>query len=321
MHERLKILELVAEGKLTAEQADLLLEALTDKTKGKSDAKATWDKAAGDLKGIGSQLSSVIAQSMTELRRGLETNLSNLSFGDHIAASVERAFSPDMKALRVETTTGRIRVERWSGPHIRMYVQADVRADEQDKARELLEQAIQVTELGQEVDLRFLHRVDGARVAGGRIDLYVPDHLQHLVIHSRNGDIFVHRAEVQTLELDTTNGQIHVHHAKAEVVRATSQNGSIQLHDAVQTSTNELYAESKNGTIQLRGLQSDRAVRGKALSGGGTVQVTHPDLDVVYDSEHRPNSCTFRLKQEPEETSSFISVYLETKNGRISVQQ
>ncbi|GMA59893.1 DUF4097 family beta strand repeat-containing protein [Alicyclobacillus fastidiosus] len=321
MQERLKILELVAEGKLTAEQADLLLEALTDKSKGKADGKTAWDKAANDLKGIGSQLSSVIAQSMTELRRGLETNLSNLSFGDHIAASVEREFSADMKALRVETTNGRIRVERCSGPHIRMYVQADVRVDEQDKAKELLEQAIQVTETGQEVDLRFLQRVDGARVAGGRIDLYVPDHLQNLVVHTRNGDIFVHRATVQTLELDSTNGQIHVHHARAEVVRATSQNGLIQLHDALQTSTSELYAESKNGTIQLRGLPSDRALRGKALSSVGTVQVSHPELDVVYDSEHRPNSCTFRLKEEPEETSSFISVYLETKSGKISVQQ
>ncbi|GEO26883.1 hypothetical protein AAC03nite_26680 [Alicyclobacillus acidoterrestris] len=320
MQERLKILELVAEGKLTVEQADLLLDALQEKSKDKSESKASWDKATNDLKSIGSQLSSVIAQSMTELRRGLETNLANLSFGDHIATAVEREFATDIQALRVNASNGRVRVERWSAPYIRLYIQADVRADEQDKAKELLEQAMVISETEHQVDLRLLHRVDGARVGGIRIDVYVPETLDNITVETRNGDIFINRACATTINVESTNGQIHIHHGEADILRSTTQNGSIVLHDSLSVRTKEVYAESRNGSIQVRGIPGDTPVRGKAITAAGTIQISHPDLDVSDSSEHRRNSCSFRTKEMTDDVTPSVSVYLETKNGRINVQ-
>lgn len=320
MQERIKILDLVAQGKLSAEQADLLLDALESQTQPKVDGKAAWDRATAEIKSFGSQMSSVLAQSMTELRRGLETNLTNLSFGDHIAISLEREFAEETRSIRLDSVNGRIRVERWSRPYVRMYVQADVRAEDQDKAREVLEQAVQVTETDDQASIRVLNRWDGARVHGGRIDLYIPESLTELSLQTRNGAIFVDHATVDLLKLETLNGQIHLEHITAHELHASTQNGSIQLNDSIQDITQEVYAESKNGSVTVRGLPTTIPVRGQAKSLAGVVQVSHPAFIAQYENNHRKNACTFELKDALEEVDKNISVYLETKNGKISVQ-
>ncbi|WAH38481.1 SHOCT-like domain-containing protein [Alicyclobacillus dauci] len=319
MQERLKILELLAEGKLTAEQADLLLEALEEKSQPKGDGKAAWDRAAAELKSFGAQLSSVLTQSVSEIRRGLETNLTNLSFGDTLAVTYEHEFANDVERIRIESANGRIRVEQWSQPYIRMYVQADVRTDEQDKAKEILEQAVQTTVIGNDASVRLLNRWDGAKIYGGRIDLYVPEGLDRLALHTKNGAIFIDHVNANNILLETINGQIHVHHVNAQSLRTTTQNGGIQLHHAIQANSQEIYAESKNGAIALRGLPSDVLLRGQAKSLMGIVQVSNPAYEVHYEQD-RKNICTFESDPQTESEASPISVYLESKNGKISVQ-
>lgn len=320
MEERRKILELIAEGKLTAEQADLLLEALENKGNEKVDGKAAWDRATAEMKTFGSQMSSAIAQGMSELRRGIEMNLSNMQFGDFIATSFEHEFPEHVRSLRVESVNGRIRVERWSQPNIRIYVQADVRMDEQVQAKDLLDRAVQTTVLGDEATVELLTRVEGARVNGARIDVYIPNSLDTITLKTRNGAIFIDHVEAIHTTLETMNGQIRAEHVKAKHVRMTTLNGGVNLVDVLTDETKELYVASRNGAISLRGIPTSAAIQGQAKTVNGMVQITNPSLSTTYESETRRNQCLFERSSEDEDSSQEMTVYLETKNGKISVQ-
>lgn len=320
MEERRKILELIAEGKLTAEQADLLLDALEQQGREKPDGKVAWDKATAEMKTFGSQMSSVIAQGMSDLRRGIETNLVNMQFGDFIATSFEQEFPEHIRSLHVESVNGKIRVERWTQPNIRMYVQADVRMDEQMQAKELLEKAVRTNVTGEQVAVELLSRVEGARVNGVRIDLYIPDSLQSLSLKTRNGAIFIDHVEAVHATMETVNGQIRADHVRAKHLRLMTQNGAINLVDVLSDDTDELYAESRNGAILLRGIPSKSAIQGQAKTVNGNVHIAHPSLTTTYETETRRNQCTFERSAVDTDITQEISVYLETKNGKISVQ-
>ncbi|MFD1677712.1 DUF4097 family beta strand repeat-containing protein [Alicyclobacillus fodiniaquatilis] len=320
MHERRKILELVAQGKLTPEQAELLLEALQDNAPPKTDSKIAWDKATAELKTLGSQMSSVVAQSMSELRRGLETNLNNLSFREHIAASYEHEFAPTVQSLRIESQNGRIRVQQWTQPHIRIYVQADVRADEQNRAKDILTQAVQISDTDHDANIRFLDRWEGTRIHGGRIDVYMPEQIENLELETKNGSIFIDHTRADSIELDTLNGTIHIQAAHARTLRTKTQNGEIHLYDTIADFTQQLHAESKNGAIKLRGLPTFTAVHGQAKTSIGTVHVKHAGYTAYYEQEHRKNACTFKPNDDTLFSEPVTSVYLETRNGNITVQ-
>lgn len=320
MEERKKILALVAEGKLTAEQADLLFDALADKSKSKTDGKMAWDKATAELKSIGSQMSNVLMQSFSELRRGLETNLPNLSFGDHVSTSSEHEFTGDIRTLLLESGNARIRVERWSQPTVRLYVQADVRAEEQEAARAILGSAVQTSEANDEVSIRFVNRSEGSRVFNGRIDLYVPDHVESVSIETRNGGIFVHHAALKSLRVETVNGKIHVEDASAHSINLTTQNGGIHLIHSISSVAKDIFAQTRNGAITVRGIDPEMPVYGQAKSTAGTVTIANPKYTAVYEDTSRKNACTFGTSESVAPGDDGVSVYLESRNGSINIQ-
>lgn len=321
MQERLRILELIAEGKITPEQGELLLGALESKSDKRADGKAAWDKASAELKSIGAQVSSALAQGMMELRRGIELNVTQMPFGDFVATSHETEFPADVQSLRIESTNGRVRIERWTQPYIRIYVQADIRVEEQSVAKELLAEAIHTHVSGTEAAMTLLPRIEGARLGGVRIDVYVPIGLETVSVKTRNGAIFADHIETGRLDLDTINGQIRAEHLRTKTLRAVTQNGGVQMLDVVGAMTTNIEAMSRNGAIVLRGIPDTTTVRGRAKTVNGTVQIVPSSFVTMYENEPRRNECTFeRTETASSDEERLLSVYLETKNGKISVQ-
>ncbi|WP_067624321.1 SHOCT-like domain-containing protein [Alicyclobacillus acidiphilus] len=319
MEERMKILQLVAEGKLTPEQADMLLDALDNKQSPKNDSKMAWDRATDELKSLGTQMSSALMQGLSELRRGLEVNLSNLTFGETVNASVEHEFPAGIDTLHVTTTNARVRLEHWTQPFVRVYVHADVRVEEPHRAKEELQAAVVTSAVDGQAILELRTNTERAKIGSSRIDVYLPDSMRTVTVKSRNGATFADHIEVQELSLDTVNGQLRLDHTKCVTMRLTTQNGSIHLFNALCDEARDLFATSRNGAIHVNGLPSSIPIQGTAKTINGNVQVVHPSLTVLYDRDDRKNHCTFERGQMGDEVNG-LSVYLETKVGKITVQ-
>lgn len=329
MDERQKILELVADGKLSPEQANLLLDALTQKSQTKVDGKVAWDKATAELKSIGSQMSNAFMQSLTELRRGVETNLSNISFGEHISTSLEEEFSEHIQSLFVESQNARIRVQRWSKPYARLYVQAEVRAEDQDAAHNALENAVSYTTADESASIRFVNRLEGTRIVGGRVDIYVPETFGQLAIETKNGGIFLHHVHVGALRVETVNGKIHIENVQSKTINLSTQNGGIHILSTIDAQTRDVIAQTRNGAIVVRGIDTATPLRGEAKSAAGQVQVSDVRYVVEYETDAgRKMACTFHPNDAPEPNveavadaaAEPVSVYLESKNGSIYIQ-
>lgn len=319
MEERMKILQLVAEGRLTAEQADMLLDALENKESDKNDARVAWDKATDELKSLGSQMSSALMQGLTELRRGLEVNLNHFTFGDAVNASVEHEFPESIQSLHVTTTNARVRLERWTQPFVRVYVHSDVRVDEPHRAKEELQAALVARVLDDQATLELRTNTEGAKLGSARIDVYLPDTLANLTVKTRNGATFADHVNAREMILDTVNGQLRLDHTRCEVMRLTTQNGSVHLFNALGEQARELFATSRNGSIHINGLPDTGAVLGHAKTTTGAVHVTTPSLTTVYNPEDRHRECKFeRLPSSEDEPT--LNVYLETRIGKITVQ-
>lgn len=317
MNERLKILDLLKEGKITVEQADLLLEAVAEKESVSTQRYPQWEKTAAELKSLGSQVSSLVSQTLGEVKRGLETQLDIWPFHDTISVTVEREL-PAAETLALETINGKIRVETWDEPFTRVYIRGEVRAEEGDDPAQLLEEAITQTGTERHVQIRVAHKGGRRGVAGAAIDVYLPKSFDLLTLNTKNGNIQLERTTCREISADTLNGSVTGVQVAAERLRCCTANGKIDLNDSVHATTRSVYLTSKNGMVSLNGIDADCNCAGKVRTSLGIVDIDGDDLEIAYEDSRRKNAATFCSRNNGH--NAVTDIYCETKNGRVFVR-
>lgn len=324
MQDRQKILELLQEGKISVEQADLLIAAIEERNTNRETGTKSEKNPLEDLKNIGTQLSSTIAQSLTELRRNVEQQWENWSpFGgpSSVLASTEMNLSESIQNLFVETTNGEIQVVAWDEPTIRLYIRGRVKAESVLEGKRLLSQSLQVSQTETNYELVVIHGgKDGVNEAS--VDIYVPATLKNLTLHSQNGHLQLDAAAVQDLQAETVNGSVSLSRVRAERIRLVTHNGQINVHSSVSKETRNVYVSARNGTIDLKGVDPTLAMTGTAKTSLGRVDVAAEGWTVEYDDSVRKRSARFEQNPSYAEPGmeNTTRVFLETRHGGINVR-
>jgi hypothetical protein len=324
VNERMRILQLLQAGKITLEQADELLAALESRAH-KSAARHSDRWGLGDLKHLGTQISSAVSQSLSEVRKVIEQQTDHWNFGwmgQVIGATHELELEPNIVSVAAETTNGRIQVASWSEPFVRVHVRGQVKTNRLNEARETLARAVQTDTREGRLNLAVVHGKwysdSGAQVVGAHLDIYVPRTMKQLLLRTQNGGVYIDSIQAEELDGDTVNGSINHLSSCAERIQLNTENGRIEIRDSVRQGARHVYAFTKNGTLTMEGISDEVQVKGIARTSFGRIDVSDTDFDVEADDSARPTLVRFRQKASVAGTDE-VHVQLETKNGSVRI--
>lgn len=263
MQERTRILKLVEEGKLTAEEAIILLESLE---KDKREEKAREEEMVTAISteviqeqqsGQSSQSSS--AKQSTSFKNNIldfvESALQkikdfDLDFNFGSSVTIQHIFqqsSPYIQDIDIDVANGQVKVLPWNERDVKIECEAKVyHADNQEEARKsFLQEVLFSIDSGK---LRFSVQKKQLKV---NATIYVPEaEYDKLSVRMFNGPINGEALQVKTVKLKSANGSITIDRLRSDEVEIETANGHIKLSGCY---AKEVEAETINGLIEVTG--------------------------------------------------------------------
>ncbi len=325
MNERYKILQLVQNGKITIEQAEMLIDALnlpptknTHRFRIPPIDKPRWDRTAKELKTLGTQVSTMVTQALVDAKREIESQVGEWMSHDTLSQSYDFELLEDVAHVHVEIANGKIRATEWDKPYGRISIYAQIRATDPAEAEKTLLEAVHTeTSDGQYRLVIPTNGNHGMRIS--YVDIFVPSTVETLHLKSRNGKLKVDSLTAHELELEAQNGDITTSYIGANLVRITTSNGRIDLFHSIRSETKNVYAATKNGTITINGIETNTNCTGTARTSLGEIDIDETHFDVTYADPWRKKKASFKNK-ENSENSIATSIHCETSNGRITIK-
>ncbi|WHY76839.1 DUF4097 domain-containing protein [Neobacillus sp. WH10] len=292
--ERIRILQMVEEGKLKVDEALMLLEELEK-------AQQTMEQKQEQ---IVNELSSAVQfeeakkedpfqakyqSTKDKIFEFVDTALKkikdldfDLNFGQSIDIShIFHQGDVDLKDIDIDVANGSVKLAAWEQPDVRIECQAKVyRVDNQDQARQNFLRDVLFTVEHQK--LRFstqqkwmkveaVIHVPKAQYERVRIRLFNGGvtgeemNASDLRVKTANGKIDLNRVNGKKAEVETANGKINLIGSQFDEVETETINGAIQLDGDFR----KVESQSFNGNISvnLRGNRSE-LIQAKATTGG-----------------------------------------------------
>ncbi|HHW72072.1 MAG TPA: DUF4097 family beta strand repeat protein [Firmicutes bacterium] len=269
--ERKIILRMLEEGKITAEEAEALLNALGDAPAGAENEpqEEPWVR----LERMGEDFASKVEVAVDRFSRSLEQTVSEkltklpkilgkfpfLGFEEsqEFTQVVRGPVGPrDVVPINLSNVNGPIRVQGWSEDYYQLTIVQRLRG----RDRELLRSRLY--EVGWE---------DGAVLDEFR--LTVPSYgdrsisLHLMVPEGRTYEVF----------LDSQNGSLKAENLKTTSLQMETINGSTELRSVKALS---ILGKSGNGSVEMEGVEAD-SIRHRLGNGSYRVSVASPEVDLV----------------------------------------
>lgn len=352
-NERMLILQMVAEKKITAAEAVELLKALEPKT-----SKAGWvpeppapptPPAPPEMPGaperpyVPEHLSDEIASRIGSLVEGLINNF-GFGFGDgfRFEETVEGAFDAGdlVPEIDFKTLNGRVAVESWNQPGYMVKLIKRIKAPSEQEAKTRAADMVQVERDGKRLSIRVVQ--PQPMIFGGHglaIIAFLPkDRLYKFFLQTANGKVEMKDLKATTVDAITSNGVVKLDNVEAERVESRTSNGKVLL----KTSAKDVKAHSSNGRITVvpTGEGGDAQYDLSTSNGSIRVQTGKPDgIGFSFDLrttngkvnieesglEYEVNEKHHGLRSVKARTKGFaeaprkISVVAHTSNGSIVV--
>ncbi|MCL6452524.1 MAG: DUF4097 family beta strand repeat-containing protein [Alicyclobacillus sp.] len=326
MNERMKILQMLSDGKITPEQAESLLNAL-EGDESKRNFRILNRPALDDLRSLGAQISATVTQSLSEARRALEGQMDIFSLASPSVAVTEDVALPlNIQRLTAQTTNGAVQVFQYDEPYVRIHVRGQAKTHSMNDAKRALAAAIQTEEREDAYHLTIIHGErdadKGAQLIGAHLDIYVPKTFKELYLRTHNGRMSVDSVSCDDLRLETVNGSVSLYRTQAERIHVQAENGGIELVDSVTNRCRNLSAQTKNGSITLDRLDERVRVAGRARTSLGRIQVSHPSVVATFDDENKRTVAYLEPvgRDDGENATAETRVHLETRNGSIRIK-
>ena len=306
--ERKIILNLLAEGRITAGEAEQLLEAL-DETDlydlgdsgpvdqvdqvdqgdlgDRLDARA--DVIADDLSERLSKAVSEMAEAGQELPDRLARMLGSMfgslgwSFGP-AGVQAERVFEPEVpadcaiSAVDLATSNGSVKLTGWDRPGYKLVARAMVRGvDIKSEAERRLAAGLG---LSLEGGVMRLECRDDAIRNSLSVEAYLPQaNTYDVKVSTRNGSATLKSLTAGTIDVRSANGRVALGDVTAASTTASARNGSVTASGDL----GEADLETANGSVSVT-LSYRSAVRLRVNTGNGSVRLSVPrDARVAYE--------------------------------------
>lgn len=351
--ERALILQMVADGKITAAQGVELLKALegtSSPERARPEPTRTPETPSEPHRPHASY--GPTQRPIVELPQDfgvkigslVESLISNFGFGfgngHKFEDTFEGQFDSSTKPITLDfsTVNGRIAVETWDRPHYMVRLIKHVRTgSEQEAKRKAEDMGIVTREPG---SLSIKMQRDSLQSAGMAIVAYVPKELVYSASYeTANGRIEITNLQVSALRARTSNGIIKIDNVSGGKVDVSTSNGKVML----KTSSNDVRARTSNGRIvvvpigEQEGIArydldtSNGSIRVRSKAGPETgfefdLQATNGKIETeAPDLEYQTNDKQHGFRKVQAKTRGFetkprkVIVNARTSNGKIIV--
>jgi len=296
--ERRLVLQMVAEGKITAEEGARLLEALAGGGKGGERREAGAGERVGERmedlgKRIGERMEDVgerIGEHMEDMGERIGGKMAGMGAGiaDGVMKLLEMfpwvgvEFSDSLTRegqfrgegpweVDVEFANGRLEVEGWDGPGWRLEVETRARGRETRNATDLV-----TVEAGdRSLKVRSARMFGGGYSVSGVVKLPPGEYV--LRGTTSNGRMRARAIRCQVLDFDTSNGRIELDGVEGDRVELETSNGAI----VARLSARKLVAVTSNGSIRVepQDIEQDSY---ELRTSNGSIRLICPDREAGY---------------------------------------
>lgn len=323
--ERKLILTMVAEGKITPQEADALLAALEEQeeeNQNQAGESPTNAAEAADKGGAGPDAPG--------RRAGTDPGRREV-----IRCHRRQAWSDASGPVKIVNAKGDIAIDTWDEDAVEVDAELVIGGDLSDKARQALQETgVTLEERGGALYVRAFdatpYRAWGVRLAGADLRVRVPrlvgvdvssvhgdveahgdfQEVRAEAVHgdlelsgargrlkasSRNGDIAVHRFEGSNVEVDSTHGDVSLS-ASAAIVRINTVRGDVDLD---LRSCREVRLETVSGDVEMKvQLEPGATCEVHTVRGDADVSLdVSGGLEVALDATSGDLECRLPLDQ------------------------
>lgn len=326
--ERKLILKMVEEGKITADEAVALLEAIDEKGslgKSKETSEELWTRVEKQGEAFAQKMETAadkFAQSIDATIEGgfgekVGRILAKLPFiitGEtfEFVTEYKGRFAADILNIPIElkTANGSVNVEGWEEDYFQLVVTQRIRAKDRDSARAKMENLPLEPEETNLQELRI--NIPSMPDVNVSLRLFLPRRLRYtLQAGSTNGGINLGRIEGNTIQAHTSNGSIEIRQARADEIIGVTSNGSAKF-DYVEA--NSIRQKTGNGSIKGSFLAKEM----ECISTNGSIKISL--LTVLPESNLNLKTINGSVRCHLPRTSDYgVGVDVSTGVGRANV--
>lgn len=336
--ERLMILQMVSEKKISVEEATELLRAIEPGKKEQTTAgSGTEDvcqpgRSASFGSGLGSFIEDIVERVTSAVSEAVEPRF-------EFPSELTGEFSGGEVPVKILTGNGQAELRAWDEPGYKAIIVVKARGANEDEARKRAEGAYTVEHGPSGFSLESTRRfMDGGDVAVN-VTLMVPRSKRYK-LETRTGNGRVELVDVNVIDGRVTsgNGRITCRGGQADKLFLRSGNGSI----AVEADVAELEAGSGNGSVTVipqggrsqtlklstgngsvqvdtRRLVSGVGYKVEAHTGMGSVSVDLPDLVFNRNVRSMANKHVIATSAKYEEAAARVDINARTGMGSVTI--
>lgn len=288
-NERKRILKLVEEGKISAEEAIVLLESLstekdpdakneqqTNTNNQKEENKNSFenlfnnkefnkkvDEFMDDLKRDFSKVSNRLAGFMNTTFTKIKEFDLEFPFGEKVEFQKSYAFNEnEVTGLDVEITNGKVEIA--PSENDQLIVEATVKTTSNDEQKESYEQNF-VKLKDDKIVITSPSKLDSIQ-----LKITVPKkNYEVFVLRFLNGSVTIHQLNTKLLKVKTYNGSVKILEGQAVNIDVQSGNGSIDIRNV---KSKDIEVQTVNGRIYIDGEVQE--VEAESLNGAVVVTTT-----------------------------------------------
>ncbi|WP_374713176.1 DUF4097 family beta strand repeat-containing protein [Symbiobacterium terraclitae] len=338
--ERLLILQMVADKKITAAEGAELLRALEGQREEEPPAETAApprpQRRSGPSAGLGSGLSSLIEE-VVERVTGVLSDFTGQQY--EFPTEITGVFTADRVPLRIFTGNGHVELRGWDEPGYKAQIVAKARAATEAEAQRRAQEAYRVTATESGFLLETDRRFDWSDL-GVHLTLFLPkDRIYHLETRTGNGHIRVEGITLTEGNAKSGNGRITILGVTADRLYLKSGNGSVDVDGDVA----DLEATTGNGSLRVipmgrrsekmqlktgngsASIDTGRLSRDvgffvDAHTGMGSVSIARPDLVYELDERNIGFKHVIAHSEGFDTAAQKVSIRVRTGLGSISVE-
>ncbi|MGM0841627.1 MAG: DUF4097 family beta strand repeat-containing protein [Bacillota bacterium] len=316
--ERKRILDMLENGTISAQEAVALLEALDQKPNtSKVKEKDFLDEFVSIFQEgkKGEQEHSTHSgnpkDKLLDFMNTALNKIKNFDFDFQWNQSVELSHvyqqpNTDFEKIDIDVANGKVELIPWDGEEVRVECEAKVyRTEDHEEARK---QFMENTSFAVDEDTLYY----STQLKWMKVDskLYIPKHqYKRISVRLFNGGLKAEHLDVQDLRAKAANGKIHIDHLVAKKAEVETSNGAISILNA---KAERVEAESINGKVHVEGDISISDVQ--SLNGNVVCALTGEKADTLHAKTVTGNIDLFvpeNINISGEAKSNFGSFKLE----------
>jgi DUF4097 and DUF4098 domain-containing protein YvlB len=284
--ERKRILKMIQDGKLTAEEALPLLDQLENDSKtidAKEDSLLTelstnvnWDGGQSNAKSKSSKkVKDSLLDFVDKAFKKIKDFDLDFNFGSSI--SIQHIFQHSdvyLTDLDIDVANGSVRIIPWSERDVRVECEAKVyQVESNEEARQVFLQDVLFSIEGGK--LRYAVQKKKLKIDA---TIYVPEAVYEAIsIRLFNGKIDGEKLHVKKFKAKTANGKITVTNFQTDSFEVETANGHITAKNLI---SQKVEAETINGTIQVSGIYNKADIQ--SFNGNVICTVATTECEAVF---------------------------------------